>query len=90
MKETLSKNRLGLTLGCLMALAHAILVAMVATRVAKPCMDFILSLHFINLPYEMDPFMPGRAALLLLVTFSVGYVGGWIFAAVWNKLIIKK
>ena len=89
MKETLSKNRLGLTFGLLMALAHAVWVAMVAARVAKPVMDFILSLHFIKFTHELEPLALGKAALLLLVTFVVGYVGGWIIAAVWNKIMAK-
>ena len=52
-------------------------------------MDFILSLHFVKFTYELEPLALGKAALLLLVTFVVGYVGGWIIAAVWNKIMAK-
>jgi len=52
-------------------------------------MDFILSLHFVKFTYELAPLAPGRAVLLILVTFVVGYVGGWIFAAVWNKVMAR-
>jgi hypothetical protein len=48
--------------------------------------DFIFWLHFIKLDYAIAEFNAGTALLLVAVTASIGYVVGWAFAVLWNKL----
>jgi hypothetical protein len=86
MKE-LSKNHVGLLLGGLMALFHLAWSALVFLGFAKVLLDWILWLHFINIPITIGPFDLLRAVLLILVTFIVGYVVGWVSTWLWNILI---
>ena len=48
--------------------------------------DFVFWLHFIAPPYQVAAFVPARALGLIAVTAALGYVWGWIGAAVWNAL----
>jgi len=86
MKE-LSKNHVGLLLGGLMALFHLAWSTLVFLGFAKLLIDWILWLHFITIPVTIGPFDLLRAGLLVLVTFVVGYVVGWVSALLWNMLI---
>jgi hypothetical protein len=86
MKE-LNKNHVALLLGGLMALAHLAWSILVFLGFAKVLLDWIFWLHFINIPVTIGPFDLLRAALLILVTFIVGYVAGWVSTWFWNMLI---
>lgn len=76
--------RAALAVGVVVGLWHLIWAALVAIGWAKPIMDFVLKLHFIQLRYEVAPFAPGTAAMLVALTFCVGAFFGMIFALVWN------
>ena len=74
----------GISVGAVLGLLHIAWVSMVAVGWAKPAMDFVLRLHFIQLQYELAPFAAGTAAALVALTFGVGFVIGLVFAVVWN------
>lgn len=82
----ISPAKAGLALGAVVALWHLIWVSLVAIGWAKPLMDFVLRLHFIQLQYELAPFVLGTAAALVALTFCVGALFGIVFALVWNRL----
>jgi hypothetical protein len=76
----------GLSVGFVIGLWHLIWVTLVAMGWAKPVMDFVLRLHFIQLRYELAPFAAGTAMMLVAFTFCIGALFGVIFALVWNWL----
>lgn len=78
--------RAGTAVGAVLGLFHLVWAGLVAAGWAKPLMDFILGLHFIDLQFAMAPFALGKAAELVAVTFGVGYLMGLVFALVWNRL----
>ena len=82
--EKINKNKLGLVIGIFLAIFHLIWVIAVAAGIAKPFLDWVLSLHLITLSYSLLSFSFASAGLLLVIAFVAGYVWGWIFAAVWN------
>ncbi|OGJ52125.1 hypothetical protein A2336_01645 [Candidatus Peregrinibacteria bacterium RIFOXYB2_FULL_41_88] len=84
--EKLNKNKTGFVFGLFIGGFHAIWAALVAIGIAKKLLDFILSLHFFEVTYEIAPFAIGKALLLILITFVCGYVAGWILAAICNML----
>lgn len=87
----LNKNKTGLVLGIFIALMHAIwavLVAVIPVSLQK-FIDWAFLLHSLKPIYEITSFVLLNAVLLVVVTFVCGYVMGWIFAAVWNKLVKK-
>jgi len=84
--QTLNKNSVGLAIGSLYGLFHLSWVILVALGLAKPLMDWVLSLHFLTIEYAVTEFSVLTAIGLLVFTFAVGYVLGWVLAFVWNKV----
>lgn len=89
MKE-LDTAKTALIVGTFVGLMHLVWALMVAFGFAQAWMDFVLSLHFVNNPYTVASFDVTKALMLVVVTFAVGYLGGWIFAYLWNMLLKKK
>lgn len=86
MKDGINKNALGLALGILAAAGHLVWLILIGVGVAKPVIDWILALHHLEISYALSPINAVNAVLLVMVTFVVGYVLGWIFAALLNAL----
>lgn len=80
----ISVNKTGLAFGLLMAGCHLVWALLVAVGWAQIYLDFIFWLHFLSQPFVLQPFHAGTAALLVLVTGAIGYLGGFIFASIWN------
>lgn len=85
----LSPTKSAIALGSVIGLWHLIWVTLVGIGWAKPVMDFILRLHFINLQYSLEPYAAATAALLVVLTFTIGASFGAIFALVWNWLSVE-
>ncbi len=81
----LDKNRVGLTLGSFLALLHAAWSVLITTGWAQYLADKAISLHMMKMPHEVLAFNPLKALLLVGIAFLVGYIGGWIFAVIYNK-----
>lgn len=86
----ISPARTAIAVGVVVALWHLIWVALVGLGWAKPVMDFILQLHFINLQYSLAPYAATTAATLIVLTFAVGAAFGLAFAVVWNWLAFPR
>ena len=84
MKEVLNPKKAGMIAGTFAALIHAAWSILVALGVAQGLIDFITRLHFLDSVHVVQPFNFGTAIMLVLVTFFVWYIFGWIFAKVVN------
>ena len=82
----LSPLACGLSVGIVVGLWHLGWAALVASGYAQPLLDFVLRLHFLEFKYALAPFAASTAAMLVAVTFAVGFLFGSIFALVWNWL----
>ena len=80
----LSTHGTAMTLGTFLALFHFVWLLLVGFGWAKGFMDWILSLHMINMTFGMTAFSFGPALMLLIMTFVMGYIFGWVFAYLWN------
>lgn len=76
----------GLIMGVFMVVMHALWSAMVFLGVVKMYMDWIFGLHFLSNPFIIRQFSWVKAGTLLLVVFIAGYLMGWVFAFIWNRL----
>lgn len=76
----------GIAVGAVVGLFHLVWASFVAAGWARPIMDFVLRLHLIRLQYDIAPFALGTAAALVALTFTIAFVFGFVFAAVWNWL----
>lgn len=83
----INESSAGLAVGLFFGLAHLAWSALVAVKLARPLMDWVLRLHFVELSYAIAPFKFGTALLLVIVTFMVGYIVGWVIAALWNASV---
>jgi hypothetical protein len=79
-------NRLGIVAAVMLTAWHAVWMALVAAGVAQRVAEFTLRMHAMKSDVVIEPFDPGMAALLLVVTAVLGYVGGATAAALWNCL----
>lgn len=75
-----------LVVGVFVAFMHLIWMVMVYLGLGQMYLDWIFGLHLITNPFMVMPFNFGAALTLIAFTFVVGYVFGWIFAMIWNKL----
>lgn len=77
-------HKVGLVFGGMLAIWHAVWAIMVLVGVAKPFLDWILGLHFLNLQYSISSFSFGKAILLVIVTAIFGYIVGYLLGWFWN------
>ena len=75
--------------GIVIGIWHLVWIVLVGVGWAKPVMDFVLQLHFINVQYSLAPYSASTAAMLIALTFAVGASLGFIFALIWNWLTIE-
>ena len=78
--------RIGFVFGLFLALFHTCWAALVALGWAQKLIDFIFWIHFIAPPYHVEAFDIARAAILVAVTFIVGFVVGTLGGVLWNAL----
>lgn len=84
--KKLNGHTIGLIVGILLGVWHAIWALLVMVGMAKPLLDFIYGIHFLSNPFIIRPFVMTTAVTLVVVTAGIGYVIGWAFAAIWNML----
>jgi hypothetical protein len=87
--KKLNPGGVGLVVGSTFGLFHLFWSFLVMTGWAQGLLDFVLSLHFISNPFVIQTFDMGRALMLVVMTFAVGYVLGWIFTCIWNMMMKK-
>lgn len=80
----INKHKVGLTVGGFAGLVHIVWSVLVAIKLAQPLTDFILGLHFVDMPRTVGAFQFGTAIGLIIVASVVGYVAGFVFSAIWN------
>lgn len=76
--------RTGIALGCFLATLHLVWSLLVLTGLAQPLINFIFWLHMLSVPVQVQPFALGVAALLIGVTWCVGFGYGFLFSVIWR------
>jgi len=82
----LDKHKAGLVFGSVMGLWHLVWSLLVAGNFAQRLLNWIYQIHFLNNPFQVADFVFVRAVVLIVVTAVIGYVVGWVFAVIWNRL----
>ncbi len=82
----LNESKTALTLGLLFGGGHLTWSVLMLLGLAQALLDFIFWAHMVSNPFQVTGFSLNQALILVVVTFGVGYMTGWIFAWVWNKL----
>ena len=81
----LGPQKSGLVLGALLGGWHLLWAIIVAAGWGQPLIDFIFWMHFLNPAFVVEPFLIGRAIVLVLVTAAIGYFIGLAGAVLWNR-----
>jgi len=85
----MSKNKLGLVVGSFLAIFHLVWSVAVAITPSgvQSFMNWIFNIHHLSLPMAIiTPFVVSNAIILIIVTFIMGYIFGWVLAALFNIL----
>ena len=85
MDMQINKNKTGLTFGFLISSMHLFWSVLVALGLAQVLLNFIFDIHMLSMSITVMPFNVIKALILVVVTFIVGYVFGWLMAFFWNK-----
>ncbi len=88
MTQILNSHKTGLALGTFFAVLHAawsLAVAVIPGPLQK-VLDWIFVLHQLNPIYKLLQFNPVNAVIVVILTFAVGYIIGFVFAAIWNRI----
>ncbi|MFI5265163.1 MAG: hypothetical protein ACHQT7_00275 [Candidatus Levyibacteriota bacterium] len=85
MKE-LDIQKTALTFGVFLGGWHLVWSILILVGVAQMLLDFVFWMHMITPVYQVTGFNLTQSATLIVVTFILGYAGGWIFAWIWNKM----
>lgn len=86
----ISKNKMGIVIGSAFGLWHLTWALLVFLGVAQWLIDWAFRFHFIQPVYVVTPFQPALAVGLIVVTSILGFIVGWIVAAIWNWLHAEK
>ena len=84
--DKLNANKIGLIVGFFLALVHLIwaLAVAIIPGAMQNFLDWVFGLHFLEPVYKLTAFNIMNAVWLIILTFVVGYIVGWIFAYVHN------
>ena len=69
-----------------MIMIYLIWIALVFSNLAKPLIDYLFWLHFIQPIFEFEPFDFYRAINLLIIVSCLGFIVGYLFAKAFNLL----
>lgn len=75
--------------GCFIAALHLLWSLIVAFGFGQAYLDWILGLHFIKNPLVVMPFDLTTMITLVVLTFIIGFILGWVGTICWNKMVKK-
>jgi hypothetical protein len=86
MNHHIDPVKTGLAVGAFLGGLHLAWSLLIAFGVAQALVDFVLWMHMISLPYVVKAFDLSAAATLIVITAIFGYVLGYLYAHLWNRV----
>ena len=86
MNHHIDPVKTGLAVGAFLGGLHLVWSLLIAFGVAQALVDFVLWMHMISLPYVVTAFEFSAAATLVVITAIFGYVLGYLYARIWNRV----
>ena len=82
----LKKHRAGVAVGIFAGLCHLVWVIIVGLGLGQIVLDRIHNVHHLTNPYTVTSLEVANAIILVAMAGVVGYLSGWVFAGLWNRL----
>ena len=82
----LSTQKTGLALGLFFAIVHAAWQALVWVGSAQAFINWMAKLNSLRANETVTAFNATTAITRVIAMFVIGYVFGWVFALVWNRV----
>ncbi|OGM10549.1 hypothetical protein A2W13_01980 [Candidatus Woesebacteria bacterium RBG_16_36_11] len=84
-----NEKNIALITGVMVSSCHILWSILVLLGWGQFLLDFIYSIHFLINPFIVTNFNLTTALILVIVTFIVGYIFGYLGTLIWNKMIKK-
>lgn len=86
MDHHIHTRKTALTVGAFVGFIHIIWSLFVALGWAQPIVNFALWAHMVSVPLVIGPFDLATSVTLIVVVSIIGYLVGYIFARIWNRV----
>ena len=86
----LNEKQTAFGVGSFFAVMHALWALLVMSGNGLMLVNWITGLHFLSTSATILPFDWTTAITLVIATFVVGYIFGWLFACTWNWSLKQK
>jgi len=86
MEHQINPTKVALVVGAFLGGLHLLWSLLVAFGLAQAILDFVFWAHMLSLSVVVNAFDASAAATLIIFTAIWGYVVGYVFALIWNKL----
>ncbi len=86
----LNPVRTGLALGAIISGLHILWSLVVLVGLGQAWVDFVTWAHMIHASYVVGQFDIGAALTVIILAAIIGFVVGFAFATVWNRIHVKK
>lgn len=82
----LNEHKTGLSLGIFVGCLHLLWSILVVLGFAQVLLNWSMGWHMVNSTITVAPFSMTNALTLIIVSALVGYIVGYGFAVIWNKV----
>lgn len=86
MNHHINPAKVAITLGAFLGGMHLIWSIFVALGWAQALVDFNLRMHMVSVPVVVKAFDFGTVAMLIAISTIMGYIIGYVFALIWNRM----
>lgn len=82
----LNPTRVGLTFGAFIGLVHLVWSLLIALGLAQPLINWVSRVHMVESTHTVLPFSLVSAITLIIISSVIGFVAGFVFSTLWNKI----
>ena len=86
MNHHINPAKVAITLGAFLGGGYVIWSIFVALGWAQALVDFKLWVHMVSVPVVVKAFDLSAVATLIIISTVIGYIVGYVFALIWNRM----
>lgn len=86
MNHHINPGKVAMSLGAFVGGLHIVWALLVGIGWAQGIINFVFWMHMVSLPIVVKKFELSAAVTLIITTTIIGYVGGYVFAHIWNRM----